>query len=142
MRLIFLIVLCLCLIANIPSQPAQAAPLADRCPVAPSPRLRPGMAALVTADGLNLRALPAVDTGVNGRLYGGARLTVLSGPSCNGHLNWWRVETENGQRGWAAEGTWEATYIIPAGRAGVRVPTPVEWTCLPAFRDRLCFALD
>jgi hypothetical protein len=91
-------------------------------------------------DRLNLRALPAVSTGIQARLYSGAPLTILSGPSCNGAFNWWRVETTTGQRGWVAEGTWEAYWVIPADEWEHPVD-PYEWTC-PPQAPRVCPAID
>ena len=132
-----LILLCLVVLANI--HLAHADPALESCPLAPSARLRVGMTAVVYADGLNLRALPAVDTGINAQLYNGNVLTVIGGSSCNGHYRWWRVETVNGRRGWIAEGTWETFYVIPQARQDVPVPTPLEWSCLPQFRVRLCY---
>lgn len=85
------------------------------CPMAPVPRLRVGGTAVISplAGQLNLRALPALSTGIVTPLYQGNRLSVIDGPSCNGHYWWWRVETINGLRGWAAEGSWERYYMIP-----------------------------
>jgi hypothetical protein len=100
------------------------------------------MAAVVAPgiDRLNVRALPAVDTGILARLYAGGAVTVISGPSCNRALNWWRVELADGTRGWVAEGTWEAYWLIPADEAAHPVD-PIEWACDGVFR-RLCWAVD
>ena len=113
------------------------APNADPCPLAPRPRLHIGdQAAVATgSDRLNLRALPAVDTGINVQLYAGNTVTGIVGPSCNGYYNWWRVETANGRRGWVAEGTWEHYYVVPVGAAAV---SPVEWSCGVGFGSRRC----
>jgi len=140
MKFIRLILLFFIVAAN--AHVNHAAPLIDMCPLAPTARLRVGMVAVVYADGLNLRALPAVDTGVNAQLYNGNALTIVGGPSCNGHYNWWRVELPNGRRGWIAEATWETFYVIPQARQNVRVPTPLEWSCLPQFRTRLCYTAN
>ena len=112
---------------------------ADACPNAPAPRLHIGMEAVVaaTVGPLNLRALPAVSTGIEVQLYSGNVLVVLAGPSCNGHFNWWRVETRSGRRGWVAEGTWERYWVVPT-RAAERQIDPVEWTCPPRFAARQC----
>ncbi|MBE0689265.1 MAG: SH3 domain-containing protein [Anaerolineae bacterium] len=101
------------------------------CAHAPGSLLRPGMAALVgpNVDRLNVRALPAVETGVRAQLYRGTAVTVLDGPSCNGGYNWWRIETADGTRGWVAEGTWSVYYVIPADMT--RPPRPYEWSCAP-----------
>jgi hypothetical protein len=79
-----------------------------------------------------MRALPAVTTGVEAQLYRGMALTVIGGPSCNGQYRWWRLELANGRRGWAAEGTWERYYLVPARDAeSGRVVDPVAFTCPP-----------
>lgn len=113
--------------------------LAGACPHAPAPRLKADAAAVVSRNivRLNLRALPAVDTGVVGLLSPGARLTIISGPSCNGGYNWWRVETSFGARGWVAEGAWEAYYVIPE-REAERPVDPFEWSC-PAHLPLRCY---
>lgn len=115
---------------------------ADACADAPATRLRVGMEAMVAPNvgPLNLRALPAVSTGIEVQLYSGNRLIVLGGPSCNGHYNWWRVESRNGSRGWVAEGTWERYWVIPA-RERARTVSPLEWSCLPRFDTRQCILL-
>jgi uncharacterized protein YgiM (DUF1202 family) len=112
---------------------------ADACLHAPAPRLSAGIDAVISrgAGRLNLRALPALDTGINVQLYAGNRVTVLGGPSCNGLYNWWRVETQNGARGWVAEGTWEAYFVIPFEEYEAP-PTPFEWACLRAFDPLYC----
>ena len=89
-RLTLLILLVLGVYAN----PA----FADACLYAPPPRLIVDSEAVVVADGLSLRALPAVSTGLDGKLYTGNILKVISGPSCNGLYNWWRVETSAGSK--------------------------------------------
>lgn len=88
---------------------------ADACLHAPAPRLSVGIEAVVAAGvgPLNMRALPAVDTGISVQLYGGNQVTVIGGPSCNGLYTWWRVENANGSRGWIAEGTWEQYFVVP-----------------------------
>jgi hypothetical protein len=113
--------------------------LADACQNAPAPRLHAGMAAVVAQNvgPLNLRSLPAVDTGVELQLYSGNTVTILSGPSCNGHYNWWRIETANGQRGWVAEGTWLRYWVVPV-RDAERELNPLDWSCPPHFSTRWC----
>ncbi len=122
--------------------PAQPSP----CPLAPAPRLRPGLEAVVAPGlwGLNLRALPAVSTGVRAQVGAGQRLTVLSGPSCNGHYRWWRIELPNGAGGWLAEGTWKEYYLIPVRPDGQARPqvSPAIWSCAGRFDPRRCLALE
>ncbi len=111
---------------------------AAACASAPRPRLSAGIEAVVAQDvrRLNLRTLPAVDTGVQRLLNAGVTLTVLNGPSCNGGYNWWRVETAKGERGWVAEGDWDAYYIVPVTDVG-HVVDPFDWSC-PRLSPRFC----
>lgn len=109
----------------------------DACLNAPRPRLGVGIVAAVAPNlgPLNMRALPAVDTRIILQLYSGNRLTVISGPSCNRGLNWWRVENVNGRRGWVAEGDWERYYLLPARDYDRnRIVDPVVWSCPPERR--------
>jgi uncharacterized protein YgiM (DUF1202 family) len=130
-KTILVIVTILALSAN--AFVAQAA----ACPHAPRTRLRAGMEAVV-APGigvLNLRALPAVDTGIETQISAGMQMTVLSGPSCNGNINWWRVELLSGRRGWVAEGTWEQYFVIPT-RDVEHPRNPVDYSCPPITLTR------
>lgn len=130
-------VLIVALFAAPPSQPAG-------CPLAPAPRLRVGMEAVVAPGvwGLNLRALPAVSTGVRAQIGAGQRLTVLDGPSCNGHFHWFRVELANGPSGWLAEGSWNGYFVVPAQPDGTprTLVSPVDWSCSGRFNTRRCVA--
>ena len=110
---------------------------ADACLYAPPPRLSVGMDALVVGDGLSLRTLPAVSTGLDGKLYSGNALKVIGGPSCNGIYNWWRVETSAGVRGWVAEGSWDQYFVVPVADAKTP-PTPFEAACLHPFDPLYC----
>ena len=114
---------------------------ATPCPLAARARLHIGAEAVVAPgiDLLNLRALPARTTRVQGRLYAGNHLTVIAGPSCNGGYNWWRVAAPDGTRGWVAEGTWEGYWLNPADQAE-RVVNPVEWSCGVGWHARRCLA--
>ena len=109
----------------------------DACLVAPPPRLSVDGEAVVVANQLNMRALPSAETGITAKLYLNTRLTVLTGPSCNGLYTWWRVESANGSRGWVAEGTWEAYYIVPLEDAE-DPPSPFEGACLLPFSPFWC----
>jgi hypothetical protein len=90
--------------------------------------------------GLNLRALPAVSTGVRVQIGAGQRLTVLDGPSCNGHYQWFHVELPNGVSGWLAEGAWEGYYVLPAGPDGEprAAVSPLDWSCPANLAARQC----
>ncbi|MBZ0293449.1 MAG: SH3 domain-containing protein [Anaerolineae bacterium] len=86
------------------------------CPEAPPPRLLPGMEGVVAPGmvGLHLRSLPAIGTGTVASMNAGTPFTVISGPSCNGGYNWWRVRISGDRIGWAAEATWAEYYLTPA----------------------------
>lgn len=135
-RLYPLILLILALYAS-PNFIVKGVGLETGCQNAPTPRIHAGMRVVVAAgiDRLNLRSLPAVSTGIQVQLYAGNQLTVISGPSCNGHFNWWRVENVNGRRGWVAESTWQMAYILPVNRP---VVDPVAWSCPSRFNFRAC----
>ncbi len=128
-RLTLLILLVLSVYAN----PA----FADACLYAPPPHLMEGIEAVVIGDGLSLRALPAVSTGLDGKLYTGNVLKVISGPSCNGIYNWWRVETSAGIRGWVAEGSWDHYFVVPEADAKAP-PTPFEIACMSPVNSFYC----
>jgi hypothetical protein len=110
---------------------------AEACLYAPPPRLTVDQAAVVVADGLSLRALPAVSTGLDGKLYAGNTLKVIAGPSCNGIYNWWRVETSAGVRGWVAEGTWDGYFVVPPEDAE-NPPTPFDTACIHDYDPIYC----
>lgn len=112
---------------------------ADACPNAPLPRLRIGMIAVVapTINRLNLRALPAVGTGVVAVLEPGDIMTVIDGPSCNRPYNWWRVELADGARGWIAEGTWDEFFVGPLTDQFTPVD-PYVWSCRVGVIARVC----
>jgi uncharacterized protein YgiM (DUF1202 family) len=113
---------------------------AKDCLPAPRTRLWIGANVVVNVGQVNMRALPAVSTGIRQTLYQGNTLTVIDGPSCNSRYHWWRVETASGRRGWVAEGDWDVYYLIPARdlERERHIPTPLEWSCLPEFDNRPC----
>jgi hypothetical protein len=100
----------------------------EACTTAPPPRLSVDGEAVVIVNQLNMRALPSAETGITVKLFLSTRLKVISGPSCNGQLTWWRVETPNGLRGWVAEGAWDAYYVVPAQDAENPL-TPFQAAC-------------
>ena len=129
----FALLLVILLVLAASAKPA----FAEACTHEPPPRLSVDAEAVVVADGLSLRALPAVSTGLDGKLYNGNTLRVIGGPSCNGLYTWWRVETAGGARGWVAEGTWDGYYVVPAEDAD-QPPTPFDAACLLAFDPLYC----
>ena len=122
--------------------PAQA----GSCPLAPAPRLHAGMRAVVAPGvwGLNLRALPAVSTGVRAQIGAGQRMAVLDGPSCNRQFHWFRVELPNGLTGWLAEGDWGGYFVVPANADGTprAQVSPLDWSCGGRFDTRRCVLMN
>jgi hypothetical protein len=107
------------------------------CPLAPFTRLYPAGVAVV-APGirqLNLRALPALTTGIERQLAQGAALTLIGGPVCNNAFVWWRVELADGARGWAAEANWRLFFLAPVHASSTL--TPLDWSC-QARPPRIC----
>jgi len=127
------------LILSLFASTSLAAPDAVPCPLAPRSRLHIGDSAVIAqgVNGLNMRALPARDTGVIALLNAGSTLTVIGGSSCNGGYQWWRVEAITGARGWVAEGTWEGYWVIPIEERE-RTVDPVEWSCGVGIGSRRC----
>lgn len=111
---------------------------AEACSDAPPPRLEAEASGQVTPGvrGLRLRALPAVGAGTLLNINDGTAFTVISGPSCNGGYNWWRVELSNGTRGWLAEGTWSQYYVMPT--ANLTLCDGVQSPWLYALVRRVC----
>jgi len=111
---------------------------ADACLDAPPARFTPGMDGVVApgVNGLRLRALPAVGAGTVGSLNSGTRFTVISGPSCNGGYNWWRVDVVGAGTGWVAEADWSQYFIAPEAPAPARTLSPVA-----VFWARIGFVL-
>jgi hypothetical protein len=138
MRVIFLILL----IFMVSASPNAAR--ADFCTDAPLPRLEVGESGQVAPgiDGLRLRALPAIGAGTLRTLYAENAFTVLAGPSCNSGYNWWRVELENGVKGWLAEAEWLRYYLIPVRDEPKTICNSGETPWLYAFLSQVCSFLD
>ena len=74
----------------------------------PVPVIMPGGRAVVAGTGaeqLRLRVGPGLAQEMVGTLADGTRLSVLDGPDSADGYTWWKVQTEDGQQGWAA-GDW------------------------------------
>jgi hypothetical protein len=87
------------------------------CPLAADSRLQQNMSARVAsfADGTptRLRDEPlgrVIDLLPEGTNY---RVDIIDGPRCTPGLTWWRVQTQEGQVGWVAEGTSSNYFIEP-----------------------------
>ncbi len=112
---------------------------AEACADAPPTRLLVESTGQVVPGlrGLRLRALPVVDAGEVANLNGGTAFTVLTGPSCNGGYNWWRVElTIGGTRGWLAEGTWTQYFVMRT--AGLTLCDGLQSPMLYALLRGIC----
>ena len=138
MRVIFLILLIFMFSAS--PNAAQADPCSD----APLPRLIVGESGEVApgVDRLRLRALPAIGAGTIRTLYARNAFTVLAGPSCNSGYNWWRVEMENGDKGWLAEAEWSRYYLTPISDEPKTFCNSGETPWLYAFLSQVCSFLD
>ncbi|MGQ9568476.1 MAG: SH3 domain-containing protein [Anaerolineae bacterium] len=88
-------------------------------PVEPTPTpvaLGPGVRARVQTEGdarLSLREAPGTESTLIARLKAGTEVTVLEGPVQEDGYAWWRVQTVDGQAGWAAEGDETMRWLVP-----------------------------
>lgn len=88
-------------------------------PVEPTPTpvaLGPGVRARVQTEGdarLSLREAPGTGSTLIARLKAGTEVTVLEGPVQEGGYAWWKVQTADGQTGWAAEGDETMRWLVP-----------------------------
>lgn len=88
-------------------------------PVEPTPTpvaLGPGVRARVQTEGdarLSLREAPGTESTLIARLKAGTEVTVLEGPVQEGGYAWWKVQTADGQTGWAAEGNEAMRWLVP-----------------------------
>ena len=60
----------------------------------------------------NLRAAANRTANLIRSIPGGAEITVLAGPVCDGQLVWWKVSYE-GQTGWKPESDGQTYFIAP-----------------------------
>jgi hypothetical protein len=61
-----------------------------------------GDAVVTTEGGLNLREEPSTSGASLGTLEQGTALTIVSGPETGDDIEWYEVETEDGETGWVA----------------------------------------
>lgn len=81
---------------------------------APGTALVSGQPARISApNGLNLRSTPNTTGQVLIRLSTGLRVVVLEGPTVADGFTWWKIDDEQGNVGWAAEGDGETVWITP-----------------------------
>lgn len=121
-RLLLLVILITLMFGISLSTQAQADPNCQGSLVA---RLKVGDTGEIAERYSTLRSVPG---GTGTVIYAPARFTVLEGPVCaaNGPLNWYRIEYENGRRGWASESQvnsqWGSLYWLRP----VSSPAPTE----------------
>ncbi len=65
---------------------------------------------------LNIRAAAGRESPVVARLYAGEWITIVGGPDCADNLTWWRIQTDDGRSGWAAESDKGGYYMTPIQR--------------------------
>ncbi len=88
-------------------------------PLEPTPTpvaLGLGVRARVQTEGearLSLRAEPGTGSTLVARLKAGTEVTVLEGPVQVDGYTWWKVQTAEGQIGWAAEGDATTRWLVP-----------------------------
>lgn len=75
------------------------------CPGTPEQRMEINQRGFVCTknDSVMVRRLPLSSSDIITRLPPGSEFLVIDGPSC-GTWSWWLIETDNGERGWMAEG--------------------------------------
>ncbi len=100
------------------SGPRQVPPV--NCPGAPPTQLMVGMRGTVLrfdsgAAAVPVRVRAAAGTGANqiGELRTGETFTVVDGPKCIDRLIWWKIDSDTGVTGWAAEGTQTNYFLDP-----------------------------
>jgi len=110
-------------------------PLDLGCPASPPSILQVGDVAQVNPTRelpLNLRSSPGGQS--MGTLAEGTKLEVLAGAQCANLYAWWEVRTEDGRRGWVAEGDKTQTpiaYFISLYQAAGAPATPPPSTAQP-----------
>lgn len=80
-------------------------------PVGPAQQLAVGGWATVTVGALNVRAAPDAESASSYSLVEGAVASVLEGPVGADGLDWYRITSIGGARGWAASGPASNPYL-------------------------------
>jgi hypothetical protein len=87
------------------------------CPNAPQSGLQKGGNVYISrfsADPSNLRARPGVSGEKVGKLtFDDQNATIIDGPRCMDNMVWWRIRTDSGLAGWAAEGMGNEVWLVP-----------------------------
>jgi hypothetical protein len=105
-------------------QPGYDAPVNDciyvkwkACPNAPQSGLQKGGHVYInrfSATPSNLRARPGVSGEKVGKLtFDDQNATIIDGPRCMDNMVWWRIRTDSGLAGWAAEGLGNEVWLVP-----------------------------
>ena len=81
---------------------------------APGTALTAGQPARISApNGLNLRSAPSASGQLLTRLATGLLVDVLEGPTVAEDFTWWKLDDQQGNIGWAADGDGETVWISP-----------------------------
>lgn len=95
-------------------------------PAAPT-LLNPGMEVYVITNGdvLYLRDEPGTSGTILQYLYDRDVVTLLEGPVAADGFTWWRIRTDDGTEGWAAEASGDVSTLLPETPEPPRItPTP------------------
>lgn len=82
----------------------------------PRPLYTPGMQVEVQTVGgevLYLRDMPSTDAAILRYLYDRNIVVIVEGPIEADGFRWWRVRTEDGEEGWAAQAVDDVTTLVP-----------------------------
>jgi len=88
-----------------------------QCQAAYPTRLHKGERAIVTGNPPlpnRLRSEPGLKGNILGEIPPGHKMLLLEGPACANNWWWWKVQAEDGQIGWTAEGDRENYWLAPA----------------------------
>jgi len=59
-----------------------------------------------------VRSDPRIGGAQIGSILPGAVVQLLDKPACANNIVWWKVSTDNGQKGWTAEGSGPNNYFL------------------------------
>ena len=89
------------------------------CPGAPPSLVAVGMRARVTfTDGTQLRIRRDPAGSRYSAMDEGVEFNIVGGPACADGYTWWEVQTDDGTRGWSAEGDADGYFMEPAPTGG------------------------
>ncbi len=95
-----------------PVLPTESA--AGLCPGAPPSQVEVGIRARVTyTDGTQLRVRRSPGGSRYAAMDEGTEFDIIGGPACANGYTWWEIQTDDGIRGWSAEGDSESYFMEP-----------------------------